>query len=136
MVGVAGTARAQQVPADNPSPRAGGTAACWDINRSGVCELPGEDLNGDGSCTIADCGVPGRAGGSGNGVDGREDAACLADTARAGLLGRQLNPGWAEVCPEFECWDVDQSGFCEIPDEDVNGDGSCTILDCEIAGAG
>ncbi len=42
---------------------------CWDLNESGVCDIPDEDVNNDGSCTASDCTGPQGADGA-DGVDG------------------------------------------------------------------
>ncbi len=31
------------------------TYACWDLNKNGICDLPEEDINGDGVCNERDC---------------------------------------------------------------------------------
>jgi len=32
--------------------------ACWDLNSNGSCDPVPEDTNGDGGCSVADCGTP------------------------------------------------------------------------------
>lgn len=31
----------------------------------------------------------------------------------------------------LHCYDINQNGQCDLPEEDVNGDGECSVLDCE-----
>jgi hypothetical protein len=52
--------------------------SCWDNNMNGFCDLPGEDTNGDGICSVLDCkGAPGPPGR--DGVDTAEPISCAVD---------------------------------------------------------
>ncbi len=86
--------------------------SCWDINGNGQCDLPDEDKNGDQMCTTLDCqGPPGL-----NGTDGQDGQD--ADPCEDGNDG-------------VDCWDLNGNGMCDLATEDIDGDGSCTVLDCQ-----
>jgi len=33
----------------------------------------------------------------------------------------------------YSCWDLNQNYFCDILDEDINGDGFCSVTDCTLS---
>jgi hypothetical protein len=33
----------------------------------------------------------------------------------------------------INCWDINENGVCDIPDEDLNDDGNCTVEDCGLS---
>lgn len=35
--------------------------------------------------------------------------------------------------PGVSCWDLDESGGCDVATEDTNHDGACTVKDCQNA---
>ncbi|MEJ2523807.1 MAG: cytochrome c3 family protein [Gammaproteobacteria bacterium] len=50
-------------------------------------------------------------------------AGCDGDDGRDGLPGGAGDPGLA-------CWDLNENGIKDFPDEDTNGDGVIDVLDC------
>ncbi|MEJ2523805.1 MAG: hypothetical protein P8080_13205 [Gammaproteobacteria bacterium] len=54
---------------------------------------------------------------------------CDGDDGRDGLPGGAGDPGLA-------CWDLNENGVKDFPDEDTNGDGVIDVLDCRGSGAG
>ena len=51
---------------------------------------------------------------------------CDGDDGAAGTIGAAGLDGGAGI----SCWDLNQNGIGDLPDEDVNGDGVVDVLDC------
>ncbi|NNJ93452.1 MAG: carboxypeptidase regulatory-like domain-containing protein, partial [Halobacteria archaeon] len=51
---------------------------------------------------------------------------CDGDDGAAGATGAAGGPG----ADGFSCWDLNQNGVGDLPDEDLNGDGVVDTLDC------
>jgi cysteine-rich repeat protein len=115
-------------------------ASCWDLNANLGCDTATEDLNRDGSCTVADCrgerGEPGPQGSPGNlalanmicpqgsfvtGFDGTGNLLCATDTPPSlGCGNGVLDLG--EECDDGNLTSGDGcSATCTI--EDLDGDG-------------
>ena len=88
---------------------------CWDLDGNGVPDTGSEDLNGDGLVDVDDCrGTDGESGLQGlDGADGAD--------------GNDGAPGAAGQ----SCWDLDDSGSPDLATEDINGDGTVDISDCQ-----
>jgi octaheme c-type cytochrome (tetrathionate reductase family) len=56
-------------------------------------------------------------------------------TGPAGLTGADGSDG-ADGADGINCWDLDQDGVGDIPDEDVNGDGVVDTFDCNAYASG
>ncbi len=130
-------------------PQGGPGLACWDLNEDGVCNLPQEDANGDGVCSILDCrGTHGPPCWDLNG-----DGECTLDPANPQRSEDKNGDLLCTVldCQGFEgpeghngppgspgppglhgthCWDSNSNGICDVMTEDINGDGVCTASDC------
>ncbi|HXV59338.1 MAG TPA: MopE-related protein [Vicinamibacteria bacterium] len=97
--------------------------SCWDLDQNLICDPTQEDRDGDGTCTPVDCigpqgpqgepGAPGAVGPEGprgpSGNDGADGA-----LGPAGL----------------SCWDANANRSCDLAEEDVDGDATCSVLDC------
>ena len=65
-----------------------------------------------------------------SGCDGDDGAAGAAGaTGAAGLDGADGSDG-------FSCWDLNQNGIGDLPDEDINGDSVVDVLDCNATSSG
>ncbi len=65
-----------------------------------------------------------------SGCDGDDGATGAAGTAgAAGLAGTDGSDG-------ISCWDLNQNGVGDLPDEDINGDGVVDVLDCNAYASG
>jgi octaheme c-type cytochrome (tetrathionate reductase family) len=62
-----------------------------------------------------------------SGCDGKDGAAGASGTA--GQDG-------ADGADGFSCWDLNQNGIGDLPDEDINGDGVVDVLDCNATVSG
>ena len=82
--------------------------SCWDLNENHEPDTSTEDVNGDGSVDVLDC----RGTDGDHGQDGRDGT-----DGQDGLDG-------------LSCWDQDGDGHAD-PEEDVNGDGLFSALDCQ-----
>lgn len=63
--------------------------------------------------------------------------ASLAGTAQAQRLSKStllttkvIPLPVVSLVPSSTCWDANQNGTCDLPDEDFNGDGACDWTDC------
>jgi hypothetical protein len=52
---------------------------------------------------------------------------CDGDDGAAGAAGAAGPPG----PPGISCWDLNENGIGDLPDEDINGDGVVNVLDCQ-----
>ena len=112
---------------------------CWDTNANGVGDL-GEDTNGDGNYTAADCkGEQGIAGPQGpQGERGLPAPIPPSPPSRPGPPGPPGPEGptgadginGASGTNGLNCWDTNANGIGD-PDEDRNGDGNFTAEDCQ-----
>ena len=62
-----------------------------------------------------------------SGCDGDDGAA--GATGAAGVNGSDGSAG-------ISCWDLNQNGIGDLPDEDINGDGVVDVLDCNATSSG
>ena len=58
-------------------------------------------------------------------------AGCEGDDGKDGAAGA---PG-TDGSPGISCWDLNENGVPDLPDEDTNGDGVVDVLDCRVSGA-
>lgn len=105
-------------PVPDPIPDSG--LSCWDLNADGTCD-PEEDANGDGTCDAADC--QGEQGPKGDKGDKGEKG----DQGDSGQDGAKGDPG-------LSCWDLNENGVRDLPDEDRDGDGDVDVDDCCSSG--
>jgi hypothetical protein len=76
--------------------------------------------------------------GAGSGLDADTVQGLTPEDLRAGQgpqgdrgpQGKQGVQG-AQGVPGLNCWDVNGDHSCQLAEEDVDGDGSCTVMDCE-----
>jgi hypothetical protein len=57
---------------------------------------------------------------------------CEGDDGAAGAAGA-AGPAGADGADGISCWDLNQNGIGDLPDEDTNGDGVVDVLDCQPA---
>lgn len=102
---------------------------CWDLNGNGVLD-PEEDVDDDGVGTALDCrgpqgnkGEPGEPGQDGkhgkNGEDGNNGND--GKTGEDGTVGQE----------GLNCWDLNENGIFDEPEEDIDGDEQATAMDCQ-----
>jgi len=65
-------------------------------------------------------------------------AGCDGDDGAAGATGAAGADGQdgTDGADGFSCWDLNQNGVGDIPDEDINGDGVVDVLDCNATAGG
>jgi len=56
-------------------------------------------------------------------------AGCSGDDGNDGAQGPAGQPG-ADGSNGFNCWDLNENGIPDFPEEDLNGDGEINVLDC------
>ena len=63
-------------------------------------------------------------------------AGCEGDDGKDGVAGAPGTPGadGSDGAPGLSCWDLNQNGVPDFPDEDTNGDGVIDVLDCRSTG--
>ena len=63
-------------------------------------------------------------------------AGCEGDDGKDGVAGAPGSPGsdGSDGAPGLSCWDLNQNGVPDFPDEDTNGDGVIDVLDCRSTG--
>ena len=116
--------------------------ACWDLDGNALCALPGEDFNGDGACTVLDCGQKcwdlNRNGACDAAAEDLNlDTFCTVldcagpqgSTGSLGPAGPQGLQGPPGPSGGLACWDLNSNSFGD-PEEDKNLDGFHTALDC------
>ena len=102
---------------------------CWDLNNDNIND-PDEDINGDGLFSSLDCktGIVGPAGPAGPvgpaGATG--DPGPIGESGPSGATG----PAGIAGAPGIHCWDLNNDNIND-PDEDINGDGLFSSLDCQ-----
>ncbi|HSF15090.1 MAG TPA: MopE-related protein [Vicinamibacteria bacterium] len=97
--------------------------SCWDLDENLTCDPAQEDKDGDGSCTPVDCIGP-------RGPQG--DPGATGDVGPEGPRGPTGNDG-ADGAPGPEglsCWDANANRSCDVAEEDVDGDSTCSVSDC------
>ncbi|MGB5490577.1 MAG: tetrathionate reductase family octaheme c-type cytochrome [Woeseiaceae bacterium] len=65
-------------------------------------------------------------------------SACDGDDGAAGAAGANGTAGidGTDGTDGFSCWDLNQNGIGDLPDEDLNGDGVVDTLDCNALASG
>jgi octaheme c-type cytochrome (tetrathionate reductase family) len=61
-------------------------------------------------------------------------AGCSADDGKDGANGTAGTDG-TDGAPGINCWDLNQNGIADLPDEDTNGDGTIDVQDCRVSGS-
>jgi len=124
-----------QGPKGDQGPEGAHGLHCWDLNQDGACDLATEDVNQDGACDIEDCrGANGGQGPKGDTGDGGPQGP-KGDTGAPGGQGPKGDPGTQgpQGAHGVNCWDLNQNSQCDLGTEDVNHDGTCSVLDCKGA---
>ena len=103
----------------------GPSSTCWDKDDDRDCDdtdiPPGfdptnEDVNDDDSCDYKDCLLT-----AGN--------PCFDEILHRTIGSSTLYGGL------INCWDINKNGACDVPEEDIDGNGDCNRSDCSTVGA-
>ena len=136
---------------------------CWDLNGNGECDTGAEDTDTSGGCDVDDCkGPKGDTGDTGPKGDTGEkgdtgDTGLKGDTGDTGLKGDPGDTGLkgdpgdtgpkgdtGDAGPKgdpgdagadgYNCWDLNENGFCDLESEDFDDSSTCTVADCQNTG--
>ncbi len=103
-----------------------GKLSMWTLVLAGLLAFGCSDNGADGKD-----GMDGDAGPQGEqGEQGEQGA--KGDPGAPGAKGDQGDPG----ADGISCWDLNSNNACDAADEDINGDGECTVADCAGTGGG